>query len=371
MPIPLNKAAYLSSAKSAKSHRWCCKPQPQVLTVTPSDPVAAIQPWIAGLHYDNVGTDIYEGVVVVGLVGTRLEDYELVFYNGKNGKMYGRTLLTGWLIENFYITDSGTGYGTARFGPPDGWSSSGSQIQNGSPDGLALVSRVTNDVVEFISYEGKFTATEGPAKGQESVDIGVMQSGTTAAYEWLDKNTLVEGAAGQRSSDFAWSEYDSVFGFQGYPLSPAPDEYRLPWISRIAYKGSNKGVTVCGPSGVDLSKYELVLYNGSPSQSRVYYVQYLEGSTTVAADGCTSISVDVLQGGLDGVALVRRVDGYVSEFFSYGSGAGAVTPSGSEAGPLAGMTSEHISASNPTGIETVTRTGRYEDWTGQKVALAP
>ena len=39
-------------------------------------------------------------------------------------------------------------------------------IQNGSPDGLALVHG--SEVVEFLSYEGAISATDGPATGQIS-----------------------------------------------------------------------------------------------------------------------------------------------------------------------------------------------------------
>ena len=49
-------------------------------------------------------------------------------------------------------------------------------IQNGSPDGLALVD-AGGAVVEFLSYEGSFTATSGNANGLVSVDIGVSEPG--------------------------------------------------------------------------------------------------------------------------------------------------------------------------------------------------
>src|SRR3954471_20211337 len=52
-------------------------------------------------------------------------------------------------------------------------------IQNGSPDGMALVD-ASNNVVQFLSYEGTFTATDGPASGMVSVDIGAAEAGTEA-----------------------------------------------------------------------------------------------------------------------------------------------------------------------------------------------
>ena len=58
-----------------------------------------------------------------------------------------------------------------------------SGIQNGAPDGLALIQDCggTQTVIEFISYEGVITATAGPASGMTSTDIGVAESGSTTA----------------------------------------------------------------------------------------------------------------------------------------------------------------------------------------------
>ncbi|MEN9063587.1 ExeM/NucH family extracellular endonuclease [Ponticoccus litoralis] len=50
-------------------------------------------------------------------------------------------------------------------------------LQNGAPDGIALVNDGT--LVEFLSYEGSFTATEGAAAGVTSTDIGVSESSGT------------------------------------------------------------------------------------------------------------------------------------------------------------------------------------------------
>jgi len=49
-------------------------------------------------------------------------------------------------------------------------------IQNGSPDGMALV--CDGKVVQFLSYEGTFTAVGGAANGLTSTDIAVSQSGS-------------------------------------------------------------------------------------------------------------------------------------------------------------------------------------------------
>ena len=72
-------------------------------------------------------------------------------------------------------------------------------IQNGSPDGLALVD-ATDMVIQFLSYEGLFMALEGLAIGMTSIDIGVGESGTTAVG-----NSLQLIGMGTDSSDFTWT----------------------------------------------------------------------------------------------------------------------------------------------------------------------
>ena len=90
-------------------------------------------------------------------------------------------------------------------------------IQNGSPDGIALVD-AANALVEFLSYEGTFTGVGGPADGMTSVDVGVSENGSGAVgnslskrlnpvtenYEWQGEapNTRVRST---RRSNLRWS----------------------------------------------------------------------------------------------------------------------------------------------------------------------
>lgn len=53
-------------------------------------------------------------------------------------------------------------------------------LQNGAPDGLALVGPAPDNVViEFLSYEGAFTAANGAAVGLTSTDIGASEGDAT------------------------------------------------------------------------------------------------------------------------------------------------------------------------------------------------
>jgi hypothetical protein len=71
-------------------------------------------------------------------------------------------------------------------------------IQNGAPDGLALVDE-QGDLVQFLSYEGSFSAVAGPAAGELSQPIGVSQSSSTPAGAALQATGPGQGAA-----DFVW-----------------------------------------------------------------------------------------------------------------------------------------------------------------------
>ena len=120
--------------------------------------------WINEFHYDNVGADQGEFVEIVGPAGLDLSGWVVVGYNGNGGRRYKTIALTG------SIADEGSGFGVLDFNFPG--------MQNGPPDGLALVD-ASGHVVEFISYEGRFTAADGPAAGMFSVDIGVSETPTT------------------------------------------------------------------------------------------------------------------------------------------------------------------------------------------------
>jgi endonuclease G len=72
-------------------------------------------------------------------------------------------------------------------------------IQNGAPDGLALID-AAGALVEFLSYEGVFVATSGPAAGATSVDIGASQTNAPV------------GTSLQKNSGGTWMSATSTFG---------------------------------------------------------------------------------------------------------------------------------------------------------------
>ncbi|HSP60131.1 MAG TPA: hypothetical protein VLO09_03640, partial [Ornithinimicrobium sp.] len=124
--------------------------------------------FISEIHYDNDGSDTGEAIEVQAPVGTDLTGWTVELYNGSGGTSYGTIPLNGT------VSDAGV-VSVLR-----------SSIQNGSPDGLALVD-ASGGVVEFLSYEGVLVAVGGPADGQTSTDIGVQEPGDTPVGESLQR----------------------------------------------------------------------------------------------------------------------------------------------------------------------------------------
>lgn len=170
-------------------------------------PAEATSIFINEIHYDNDGADTGEGVEIAGLAGTDLTGWSLLFYNGSQKTVYDSFGLTG------ILPDQMNGFGALAF--------TRAGIQNGSPDGIALVHGT--EVVQFLSYEGAFTAAGGLADGLLSTDIGVEEISSTAAGLSLQLS-----GKGRSYEDFSWdapaaSSFGRVNSGQAFAASaPVP-----------------------------------------------------------------------------------------------------------------------------------------------------
>ena len=140
--------------------------------------------WINEFHYDDSGTDDGEFIEIAGPAGTDLSLYSLELYNGALGTNY-RTITLNGIIPN-----QSNGVGTLSF-------STGGPFQNG-PDGMAIVR--ASVVIQFLSYEGTFTATASSANGITSTDIGVFENGSD-----LPGLSLQLTGTGNTYNDFLWN----------------------------------------------------------------------------------------------------------------------------------------------------------------------
>lgn len=179
-------------------------------------PPGVLNAWINELHYDNEGPDTNELVeVVIENASTYvLSNFRISLYNGGNGATYNTKTLdqftAGDVIDNFSFF---------YFIYPN------NSIQNGAPDGLSL--DYEGDIIQFLSYEGTFTATNGPAIGLTSIDIGAKETGTTPVG-----NSLQLVGIGLTYNHFTWidppASPGSINNHQlfGTPPPPVPVNWR-------------------------------------------------------------------------------------------------------------------------------------------------
>src|SRR5690242_18479340 len=134
---------------------------PRAVPTTSSRALLAGPPSVrfSEIHYDNAGTDAGEAIEVSGPAGTDVTGWKVVLYNGNGGASYNTQTLSG----AFPATCNTRGVIVISY-PVNG-------IQNGDPDGVALVD-ASGAVIELLSYGGTFTAVGGPANGMVTVDMG-------------------------------------------------------------------------------------------------------------------------------------------------------------------------------------------------------
>jgi DNA/RNA endonuclease G (NUC1)/PKD repeat protein len=149
------------------------------------------------IHYDNAGADVGESIEIEGPAGASVAGFSVVLYNGNGGAMYSTSSLSGTIPA----TCNARGVVVVTY-PQDG-------LQNGSPDGFALVD-AGGQLVEFLSYEGTFTASNGPAAGVTSTDIVATQNSAPAAQSL------------QRNSSNAWQSAAASFGACNGEGDPGP-----------------------------------------------------------------------------------------------------------------------------------------------------
>lgn len=137
------------------------------------------EPYVSELHYDNDGTDTGEFVEVHLPPGTSSAGLSIVLYNGSGGATYGTLALPP-------ATAPADAAAVVAVPAPG--------LQNGAPDGLALV-RGGSQVLEFLSYEGSITASNGPAAGATSADIGVVETASTPVGHSLSRSYDAAGDA--------------------------------------------------------------------------------------------------------------------------------------------------------------------------------
>jgi Lamin Tail Domain/Collagen triple helix repeat (20 copies) len=119
------------------------------------------------VDYDQVGTDA-DGFVEVkntGATAATLDGLALVLVNGGDGAEYERVALTGTLAAGAYLVLT-------------------VEMQNGAPDGVALVDTVTQALLDALSYEGEIHSATIDGQTYDLVE------GTPLAATVADSNSV-------------------------------------------------------------------------------------------------------------------------------------------------------------------------------------
>ena len=189
-------------------------------------------------HYDNTGDDTGEFIEIAvgpGYTGF-LSDISVVLYNGDNATN-GVPYNTLNLSSAFALSGTFGGYGLFVADLP------ANGIQNGPRDGFAIVRTSTSEVLQFLSYEGTFTATSGPAAGMTSTSVGVSQNA-----EAVGMASLGLTGTGGAAADFTWAKTSGGYT-KGAPN--AGQTFVAPAVPPQGLAIDNLSVTFIGDSDFD------------------------------------------------------------------------------------------------------------------------
>jgi hypothetical protein len=167
--------------------------------------------WINEFHYDDDSGDLNEFIeVVIQNPGSyTLSDFSVTLYNGNGGSSYDSETVDNFTEGSLDPDDNSYRYYY--------WGPFLNIIQNGSPDGFSLSH--DGNLIQFLSYEGTFTASGGDADGETSSDIGVSESNSTSVGSSLGLT-----GTGTKYSDFTWTSFaddtpGAKNGSQALPVS--------------------------------------------------------------------------------------------------------------------------------------------------------
>jgi cytosine/adenosine deaminase-related metal-dependent hydrolase len=135
------------------------------------------------VDYDQIGTDTAEFIEIYNpsVAAVSLTGKQVILINGSNNQVYDTIDLTGTLASHAYLVIAGANVSVA---PPatkldPGWTND--KVQNGAPDGVALIDNTAHTLIDALSYEGGITMVDLPGfAAPVSLVEGTMLPATVA-----------------------------------------------------------------------------------------------------------------------------------------------------------------------------------------------
>ena len=157
------------------------------------------------VDYDNLMSDTAEFVEIYNPSSTAvsLTGKQVILVNGSTGDPYDTIALTGTLAPNSYLVIAGANVSvTSPATKQDpGWTTD--KIQNGAPDGIALIDNVAHTLIDALSYEGGITMVDLPGfAAPVSLVEGTMLP-VTSADSTTAEASLCRSPNGQDTDDAA------------------------------------------------------------------------------------------------------------------------------------------------------------------------
>ena len=219
--------------------------------------------WINEFHYDDAGADTMEFIEVLVNDGfTDLVNFTVTLYNGNGGAVYDTKTLD-------QFTQGTTQFGFTLYSYD--YTANGGSIQNGSPDGLAIDYNGSLIPGQFLSYEGTFTAVGGPADGMMSVDIGVVEDGTT-----IEGSSVGLTGTGTQYSDFTWTN------FSGTATPGMPNVTQTLPVELTSFTASviNNKIVLNWQTNSEVNNYGFDVERSTISNNNWKKIGFIEGSGT-------------------------------------------------------------------------------------------